>query len=822
MYDITRIHNRLLERHRPSDLLSVLAHSPEDGLYYHEEGSLSFSLLCAPLMWADEGKISQLQVLLAEDYPKGTILQVSLWSSPDVESSLCLMNELREGGIGHDEFPGKRVARELIQRRAEYLRRHSVEPIDPDVPVRVRDIQILVCLKFPCSGRLPTEREIENARRMRHSITQTLATLGMAPRALDPENYIRVLGAMVNWDADASWRSAATIYDPDRLVREQVFDAETSVRVDDGGLWLGHKRVKTLCTKRFPDYIYLGQAAQYLGDFRTGHFGIRENVLITLNVLFPDAEEERARMGSKKNTATWQALGPLSRYVPRLRAQKDSFDVLFQALEDGDRVIKAYMSFCLFADDEESATAATSNLITYYRGLGFRIQEDRYICLPVFLNALPANADPQAAKGLMRYRTMAGRHAGNLLPVIGDWKGTGTPVFSLVSRNGQLMNIDLFDSHTNYSALVAAESGSGKSFFVQDLLLAYQSLGADIYVIDVGRSFKNTCETLGGDCIEFTPKSEISLNPFSNIIDYDDQSDLLLAVLLAMISPKGEVTEFQISQLRSVVHELWDIHGPSANIDLLSEALRNHRTDDNHIDQRVSDMGMQLFPFTSRGEYGRWFNSPATIDFKKPLTLCELTELKERHHLQEVVLIQLISVIQRAMYLGPEDRPKILILEESWDLITGDPMIGAFIERGVRQFRKHKGSAVIILQSVNDLYNSPVGTAIAENTANKFLLGQTAEAIDGLIKSGRLSLGEAASDVLKTVHTKRGKYSEIFVYTRSGGGIGRLYVDRFTQLLYTTDPNEKTAIQQRIARGMAVEQAILDVIRSEQGMRKAG
>lgn len=66
---------------------------------------------------------------------------------------------------------------------------------------------------------------------------------------------------------------------------------------------------------------------------------------------------------------------------------------------------------------------------------------------------------------MMRYRTLAARHAVVLLPVFGDWKGTGTPVVNLLSRNGQLMDLALFDSQGNYNAVVAASSGAGKSFF---------------------------------------------------------------------------------------------------------------------------------------------------------------------------------------------------------------------------------------------------------------------------------------------------------------------------------------------------------------------
>ena len=46
-------------------------------------------------------------------------------------------------------------------------------------------------------------------------------------------------------------------------------------------------------------------------------------------------------------------------------------------------------------------------------------------------------------------------------------------------------------------------------------------------------------------------------------------------------------------------------------------------------------------------------------------------------------------------------------------------------------------------------------------------------------------------------------------------GVGRLIVDRFTQLLYSTHPDDINAIESRVDAGMTSHEAILDVIKSE-------
>jgi len=817
--EITELYERLLARKSPACLISALAYDPDSQLIMHADGCLGFVIRCYPLLGVDERIVQQLQPLLSLPYPTNTILQVSLWTSPDVEDQLLAMHEVRTPRPGVVMSNGRRIASALVLSRGEYLRRHTQCPISDLAPTRIRDIQVLVSVKVPFAGDAPNESECDLLGRLRTGCEQILRTVGMAPLTLDPERYLRVLGALLNWDSNASWRSQARLYDDSRLIRDQAFDAETTVKVDEGGIWLGRKRVRTLCVKRLPEYAHLVQAAQFLGDVKTGTRGVRESVLITLHVLFPEAESARTTMTTRKNAATWQSMGPLARYLPRLARQKEDYDTLFQALEDGDRVVRAYLSWSLFSDSDEESEAAVTNLMTYMRELGYRLQEDRYISLPVFLMALPGNADPSAARNLMRFRTMATRHATQLMPVVGDWKGTGTPVMTMMSRNGQLMGLDLFDSPTNYNGVIAAESGSGKSFFCNYLVQSYLSMGADVFVIEIGRSFKNLCKVHGGEHLEFTADSELSLNPFSGIEDFEEQGDFLMATLVAMASPRGEITEFQESALRSVVRTKWDQHGKALTIDLLAESLSKFRDGDGKLDSRVNDLGTQLFAFTSRGEYGKWFNKTSTVNFNSPFTVLELEEIKSRRHLMKVVLVQLMAAIARAMYLTQDGRPKILIIEEAFDLIS-EGSEGIFIERGFRRFRKYQAAALVILQSVNDLYRTEPGGAIWENAAHKFLLGQTPESIDWLIKSGRLSVGAGAADVLKSVRTEKGLYSEIFVYTRHGSGIARFTVDRFSQLLYSTDPHERFAIAERMTAGMTLEDAIADIIRDEQQVRR--
>ena len=82
-------------------------------------------------------------------------------------------------------------------------------------------------------------------------------------------------------------------------------------------------------------------------------------------------------------------------------------------------------------------------------------------------------------------------------------------------------------------------------------------------------------------------------------------------------------------------------------------------------------------------------------------------------------------------------RRKIVIIDEAWDLLTSGE-VGKFIETGYRRFRKYNGSAIVITQSLGDLYTNPVGEAITANSAITFQLAQQGRTLEMLAGQQKL------------------------------------------------------------------------------------
>ena len=320
----TEMHNRLVERETPAKLLGVIAYDEEDEFFYCEDGTIGVVFDCHPLVGVNPSKATQFQVLFQQDMPPNTLIQITMWTSPDIGTTVYHMNSMRRVKPGEKVSPARERAASVVNHRGAFLKRHTERPISERNPMRIRDVHVYVTVMFPCRTLTPTDRDKEWFGRIRRNTQSVLETIGMAPRALQPEGYIRALSSMVNWGETAAWRTPVVIYDPEVPIRDQVFDSDSALRVSERSLQLGCKHAKCLSVKRLPEHLHLGQPAQFLSDAKTGTRGVRHPVLITTNILFPAADEERAKADQKKAWATRVAAGGLARFVSLLRKQKES------------------------------------------------------------------------------------------------------------------------------------------------------------------------------------------------------------------------------------------------------------------------------------------------------------------------------------------------------------------------------------------------------------------------------------------------------------------------------------------------------------------
>ena len=796
---------------RASQFCPVQAYDEESKVFICDDNAVGFAFECVPLAGGDATTKDRMEQVLGADYPSGTIMQFFLFRSPDIEPQLNALERLRHE---YSHSPLYQVVKE----RGDYLRKHTKKQIVGKSFSggvyecgRIQELRLLVSVKFPTADVQPTDDEHALAKTWQDKTETALASVGFRPFPLTAGRFIRIMNTIVNWSSDASWRHQPILgdWEKDKPISEQIFDPVTDViKADSSTIQMGDDCfIKMMSAKRLPEAFFFGEGMKFVGNVMGNSNKLSVNYCVVCNVFFPDPMAEKRNIERKRTWIVNQAVGSLVRLVPVLAAKKHAFDVITDSLQKGAKPLRVSYSLILFSDSKKAVEKAAVEAQSYWDTLKFHLMEDKFITLAMFQNSLPLCAEREAVFHLKRYKTMTTREAPVLLPIFGEWKGTGTFHVALVSRNGQLMSLSLHDSSTNMNGIIAAESGSGKSFLLNEIIVSYLSEGAQVWVIDAGKSYKKLNESLNGDFLQFDESSKLCLNPFELIWDWTEQEDAICSLIRAMASEKEDLSDFQIQGLKQILQNLWREKGKSMTVDDIAVICLNH------ADSRIVDIGQQLFSFTSEGSYGAYFNGKNNMTFENPFTVLELDELQGRKHLRQVVLLQLIFQIQREMFLGVRDRKKIMIIDEAWDLIKSGP-VSVFIEHAFRKFRKYGGSAVIATQSLNDLYENPVGRAIAENANMMMLLGQKPETIASIRESERLVLSDGGFNLLSSVASVGGVYSEIFVKTGAGGvGVGRLIVSNFEKLLFSTSATDVHAIEQYREKGLNIGDAIRAVLK---------
>lgn len=427
------------------------------------------------------------------------------------------------------------------------------------------------------------------------------------------------------------------------------------------------------------------------------------------------------------------------------------------------------------------------------------------------------------------------REAQNMLPLLAEWKGQQAPGMMLCGRRGQLFfwnpfshaflpNAKNAQTNHNYNICIAGQTGSGKSVFMNELMTTILGVGGRVFVMDMGRSFKKSCQILGGQHVEFKMTSPLCLNPFTHIPqgntlqeegDRAEMLSLLRSICQVMAAPKMGTNDLQNAYLEQAIKDAWEKKQNKATITDIQEYLKNRE------EQAAKDLGQMLHSFTKDGKYGRFFEGEANVRFDRNLVVIEIDDLRNHPELMAVVIQMMILQINQMMSKGDRVTPFAIIIDECWILLAGKD--GAqCINGSSRTTRKYKGSIVCGTQHLTDFFQEdcPAATAAFKSSAWKCILYQESDVVSSLREHPELK-GFVESDwqleLLKSVHARVPHYSEVAIYGPDVHGvIGRLRLDPFSRLLYSTNPEEYQAIENHIKRGMSVENAVEAVMLEQQ------
>lgn len=806
MSALHRTLQRAAQRISPDEYIPVVAYDEESGVLMTDDQHIGVCYWGDPVNGADDTTADMLKGALSVALPEGSFVQLSIIGMPDIDYQIGQYRDRRDQSLNliADES-ARQVLREYAKRRADFMHDSARESNLPTIGTKIHDRRVILAIKAPYKGRIPTTEEIDNIAETGAKLAESMQTCGLFLRRMNASEYLELAFRLTHPFEPRKTDRARD----DQVLKTQVFAPGESIDVHkDEIVFNDDTHLQMLAVGRWPKSNDLSLMAFMIGDPLGANNQIKLPYHINLTLHYPNQYNKTSGMKQKAAMINYQAFGPMLRFVPKLAFKKQGMDVLVNAMEQGATVVEAALTVSVYGQNKEECSRQVATLRTYLQSFDFSMGEERRVVLPSFWNSFPLFPSTESIKNTFRFKTMAMEQAMTFAPIMGEWKGTSSFAkpgkgygMLLQSRRGQLMGMDMYDSPTNYNGVIFASSGAGKSFLTQAIITDYMSMGAKVWAIDVGRSYLKLAKMLKGSFIEFGSDSGICLNPFSRVVDIDEEVSLIQACIEKMAAPEDGLDDYRRSRIEEAVKAVWGRMGTGSTITDVADYLTHQE------DQRTADIGNMLYRFTRYGSEGYWFDGQANVDLTNDFVVLELEELKGKKTLQQVVLMQLISNIQREMYLSNDGRPKILVIDEAWDLLD-DPMVARFMEHAYRRFRKYGGSAIVVTQSIADLYRSESGRAIAANSAFKLILKQTAESIEQVKKDGHLALGDYGFYLMGTVHTIPGKYAEVLLYTEQGTGVARLVVDRFSQVLFSTSGTERTEVIANIENGMNPVQAV--------------
>jgi conjugal transfer ATP-binding protein TraC len=808
----------------------------EDHQVFINRDALGFCLEVRPQSGADE-EMSRVLTALYAASPPGTGIQFHLLASPDIRQPLRRYAALRLPDDMLPEFfergrEGRHnnIHRTMARRRVGHYLAGSRVSLVPNQSYLFREFRLVVSVSLP--GNPEDLSRIDDLLLLRGGIRATLYAAGFPSRPWTAADLINWTSALIDPHRQHADCLPLT-YDTGRELRDQVIDRATRLEIRQRSIELSNpfeadpRELRLMSVRSFPPRFALWNMGSLIGDLYQATLQYPCPFMITLGVHVLDAEATRNWAYLKAARATTNATSYMARFLPDLSERKADWDIVLKAMDDGQQLVDLHHQVALFAAPSEMARAEQAARAVF-RARGFELSRDTLMMAQGLIGSLPMTMSAPFHADLTRMKrvtTKTSANAVHLAPLIAEWQGTGTPVMLFGGRRGQLMQIDVYDNPAgNYNVAIAGTSGSGKSLLLNEIAAAYLGTGARVWIIDVGRSYEKACRNFGGSFIEFTEHAGLSLNPFTFVDNIDEDMELLQPLLAQMVSPREPLDGFRYSTLGATIKTVWKAKGRSMTVTDVHDLLATGRIDDEEDlgptnnsegDRRLKDLAAMLYPYTREGAYGKYFESDATIDFSSDFIVLELEELKAKKDLQTVVLLIVMYRITREMYFS-RDRKKIVIIDEAWDLLSGGAT-AEFIEAGYRRARKYKGAFMSATQGVDDYYRNPAAKAALDNSDWMFLLRQKPESIEMMDKLGQLTMDDAMKRLLQSLRTEHGAYSELYIHSPVGNGVGRLIVDPHSLLLFSSRAEDFNAINAKRATGMTVSEAI-DAVLHDRGL----
>lgn len=778
-----------------SDYINVERYIEEVGVFVMKNRYIGVVYECFPHISPSIDSYNQLEALYRVQYPLGSEVHFFLWAGDFLEPFSDSLKNLREKGNFWAEFSSNFI---LSNRKK-----------GPNVAAKVpiRDFRFFISFKMPVPSGVDLDdsntvisfyRDNEN---YFDDFFSRIEAAKFFPKKVDNQNLLSLYYMLLNPDHN---KRLVPKYSPNRKFNKQVIMADSSLEVQSDLVYLDKNYCSAYTVKEFPEEFTFEDTFDFIGSVIKPMDQIEAPFFISFSLRYDGHFNIYEELSKKHEKILKQKFGTSA--FPKLKKRQEEAAFINDMMVR-QKLARGSLVWWIYTPDRKDLKVQERKLEALASNSNFELQKESGIgSLVQFLQSLPLNSSKLIDnKVFRRYRTMFDYNAAHLTPYASDWKGTGTPVLYFFSRRGQVMSYDLFDTPSDgYNFIIVARTGAGKSFLANHIVSAYYSLPevSNIWIIDIGGSYETICQLFDGNYIDFTPDANIVINPFDIISDIEVALEFLTKIYGRMVKNTGALSDNEANILMRAIRTAYEREGKDTCVDTIYDVLSEFKEIEESyaIKETINSLMLGLESWKSDGIFGKFVNGKTTIDISNKLTVLELKGLEGREHLRQIMLMMFLYLITDDVIVKDDrTKKKIAMIDEFWKYVDNFLVVD-FVRLAYKTWRKHGASIGTITQNISDYFLNPALADVLNQAAHKFFLKQTGESINKFEREGSVDLSKHEFDILRTVNTVPGKYSEIFFISPLGNGLGRLIVDRNIYWLYTSSAKEAAIRKEKLKK----------------------
>lgn len=497
------------------------------------------------------------------------------------------------------------------------------------------------------------------------------------------------------------------------------------------------------------------------------------------------------------------------------QAKQQSITNLFVELNEmATKVVRLSVSLLLEAPSLEQLEERTEVARNAFASAGnSELMIEEVSQLAAFLSMFPGSGPYQ-----LRKKGCTSRNAADFLPVFTPWCG-GEVGSLMLTPTGEFFRFKLFDKSFGvnaFHALVAADTGSGKSFSVGALALDALASGLEAILVDNGNSWKNLTELMGG--IHIPVDLNTSICPFlayEHMMDADGRLDSeAVAQVVRFIEvcvTDHTLPSFDLPQRdlvgRAVARCYRDRFQAKPSEKPLLGDFREHllvvaEEEGAHARDRetAAELHLRLRAFCDEeGPYAQLLNRPSTLRFDSPLLTFEMEKVSKDPLTKKIAMAAVMEAISARA--AARRRRAIVVVDEAHEYLASDKesdkAVESFLGGCYAKMRKYDIAMWTISQKFETFLKSAVSATIIGNSQLKLFLWHSS---GHRLIGDHFQLPPNAVQAFAGLQRQPGRFSDVFLMYGTRTAVMRLAVHPLAYWILTTDGDDKRLIESAVAK----------------------